>query len=276
MRPRWGRLRSYHPRSARENSKMALARWVVYAGKGSIPKGETMNTPRIIVSVLIAVGASATPLFGTLIADSVAEFSGVQGQDNWYYGYWDRSHDGDGIYQPGEILLMPQFLTNSSINYGNTYVPAWYAQDGIYWTALHREGGHPNGLDGNSGRLREEHWTIRRWESETSGLIDLTGTLSKQTTLAGNGIIGRIFVDGVELISQYIDAADFTGVNYNIQALVSVGSIVDFVIDPSQSSDISDHVRFTARISPEPNSGVFLLLGLTGLVLWRRGANVTP
>jgi len=34
------------------------------------------------------------------VASSAAEFSGVQGQNNWYHGYYNRTQDNDGIYQP--------------------------------------------------------------------------------------------------------------------------------------------------------------------------------
>ena len=33
---------------------------------------------------------------GGVVADSVAEFSGAQGSNNWYHGYWDRGADQDG------------------------------------------------------------------------------------------------------------------------------------------------------------------------------------
>ncbi len=40
-----------------------------------------------------------------VIADSVAEFSGDQGKDGWYYGYWGRSADADGKYNQNPDLL---------------------------------------------------------------------------------------------------------------------------------------------------------------------------
>ena len=38
-----------------------------------------------------------------VMADSVADFSGVQGQDNWYYGSWLHNFDDDGIYASSEF-----------------------------------------------------------------------------------------------------------------------------------------------------------------------------
>src|SRR5947207_8054341 len=34
------------------------------------------------------------------LANSVAEFSSTQGSNNWFYGYWDKTSDGNGIYEP--------------------------------------------------------------------------------------------------------------------------------------------------------------------------------
>ena len=199
----------------------------------------------------------------TIIADSVAEFSGVQGQDNWYYGYWDRTSDSDGTYDSNsDFQLMGQYLTEPSVNYGSLYVPAWYVQDGSYWTTQHATGGIPNGLDGNQGRRQFEHWSIRRWVSEVSGQIQIDGLLSYQN-LSGQGFVGRIRVDGVEVWSQFIGPGDFVGVSYAVLTFANFGSKIDLMIDPFQSSDISDHIRFTATMTPEPGTMILALFPIS-------------
>ncbi len=246
---------------------MALARSVVYAGKGSISKGKTMNTPRIILSVLISIGASAAPLFGTVIADSVVDFSGVQGQDNWYYGYWDRTNDADGVYQSNEMQAMAQFLTAPSGDYGpSLHSPCWRVQDGAYWTALWDRGGHPNGTNGNAGHLPIEHWTIRRWSSEIAGQIDIDARLGCSDGFFCH-IAGRIFVDGVEVFSQFHPFGQ-PPQSYFVTAPVNVGSKVDFVFDPN-GWDVDDMSYFTASISPEPTSALLLGIG-AAIALSRR------
>ena len=40
-----------------------------------------------------------SPATALVVGDSVAEFSGTQGQDGWSYGYYDRHNDGDGTYE---------------------------------------------------------------------------------------------------------------------------------------------------------------------------------
>ena len=42
-----------------------------------------------------------------IIADSVAEFSGVQGQNNWYYGFYDG--DGTNPFSSNDFELLAQY-----------------------------------------------------------------------------------------------------------------------------------------------------------------------
>jgi hypothetical protein len=91
-------------------------------------------------------------------------------------------------------------------------------------------------------------------------------------------ITGRIFVDGVEVYTQFIDNLDGVGVKSVITANVAVGSFIDFAIDPTGSSPSgqppfsarADGSHFSAEISttnavPEPTS--FAVLGTGCLVL---------
>ncbi len=222
--------------------------------------------------IATAIGAFATQGNATIIADSVAEFSGVQGRDNWYYGYWDRTNDADGQYLPTDFQPMTQYLTGPSINYGSLYIPAWYVQDLSYWSCLHSTGGAPNGLDGNQGRLPIEHWTTRRWVSEVSGSINITGDVSIFFPYGGQAT-ARIVIDGAQVWASFVSGS--TSLPYSVNAIVSVGSSVDFMIDPFQSSDISDHVQFTAAITPEP-SALALLIPCIIFARRRRACALAP
>lgn len=199
-----------------------------------------------------------------VIADSVAEFSGAQGQDNWYYGYWDRTSDSDGVYDPvTDFQPMTQFIIGPSINFGHqadTHAPAWFVQDGSFWTALWREGGHPSGTNGNQGRLPFEHWTTRRWISEVGGIIHISGYPANHPNYGGLSD-ARILIDGTEIWSAHINSP--TPVTYGIDAVVSWGSKIDLMIDPHMSSDVSDQPYFTATITPEPTNAALMVYGLT-------------
>src|SRR5437867_3280509 len=47
------------------------------------------------------------PFVPTRLADSVAEFSGTQGANNWFYGAWNKTGDADGVYADSEFVAFP-------------------------------------------------------------------------------------------------------------------------------------------------------------------------
>ncbi|WP_199248851.1 SBBP repeat-containing protein [[Phormidium] sp. ETS-05] len=174
-----------------------------------------------------------------LIADSQSDFSGVQGQNNWQYGYYDNS------LTSADFKLMTEFNNN-----------IWRVQQGVLWTGLTRNGGHPN-VEGVGGAANDTQWAVRRWTSEVDGKINISGNLAKIDTIPEsgleNGIIGRILVDGVEVWSQAIGATDGVGVDYSIDLTVSQGSAVDFAID-ANGNQLSDTTKFTSTITREIES----------------------
>ncbi|MHC4674466.1 MAG: hypothetical protein ACYTBZ_18425, partial [Planctomycetota bacterium] len=120
------------------------------------------------------------------------------------------------------------------------------------YTALWSTGGHPN--KNGSG---PEHWSVRRWISEVSGKIGISGTLAKQNTNCGDGITGKILVNGNEIWSQQIAWDDSTGVNYLVRTCIGIGDSVDFAIKPN-NSDSCDGTAFRVLIvqlpaAPDPD-----------------------
>ncbi|MFM8007128.1 MAG: hypothetical protein ACKO86_19800, partial [Dolichospermum sp.] len=138
--------------------------------------GATLGTQTTAVLTILE---SITPTVE--IANSQTEFSGTQGQNNWYYGYYD------GPFNSSDFQQMNQFSSST-----------WYLQNGTYWTQLWATGGHPNGQIKSGGRLPVQQWAVRRWVSEIDGVVDISGSV------LGGSTIGRIFVNGVELLSQNI------------------------------------------------------------------------
>src|SRR5688500_5280449 len=53
------------------------------------------------------VGYETEPPFSVIVADSATEFSGVQGQDNWFYGYYNKSIDVPATYQASNFVAFP-------------------------------------------------------------------------------------------------------------------------------------------------------------------------
>jgi len=116
------------------------------------------------------------PFVPFALANSVTEFSGVQGQASWSYGYWNRSSDADGVFSATDFTAFP----NSGGGFGpNNYwtgtVWDWFNGDPPY-TQLTSQGGRPTAGNGNAGL--PEHVAIRRYVSEFDGPLRITGRLT--------------------------------------------------------------------------------------------------
>lgn len=197
----------------------------------------------------------APPAFGAVAANSASEFSGTQGRDNWYYGYYVSPFTSSTFEQMGEFDG-----------------PTWAIRKGRggYWTALWALGGHPNGVRTGGGRQAIEHWAVRRWISEVTGHITLSGTLAKQNYRYANrdGITGHILVDGTEVWAQHITGGDRFGVDYSVAVDVNLNSVVDFALSPGPS-DWSDGSIFTtvirsSSVDTTPPAAITDLAGTTG------------
>ncbi len=209
-------------------------------------------------SVNNGVGFEAdAPVIGnpTQIADSVAEFSGNQGGNGWFYGYYVKDADGNGAYDAADFVAFPRGTGNTlaATNYWNGSKWDWAAGDPP-WTEITAAGAHPSAENGNAAL--PIHWAVRRYVSETNGAIRITGTLAAYSTAGtcGDGVIGRIFVDGVEVFQR---AVSFLSVGYSIVVNVNLGSTVDFVVDAgAANSDSCDGTTFTAVIRTTAGNGV--------------------
>ena len=104
-----------------------------------------------------------------------------------------------------------------------------------------------------AGTQAAQHWAVRRWISEVTGVITITGTLSKiHSGSYGDGVKGYIYVDGEVVWSKYIRGDDAAGVNYSIDVFVNTGSLVDFAIAPTHN-DWEDSSQFTAMVLGKNN-----------------------
>ena len=174
----------------------------------------------------------------------MAEFSENQGQDDWFYGYYDQRKDAETGNAEYDLADFIPFLNNGDgFVSDDGEIGAWKEGENHWngtnwdllnngfpetehgpWTELTASGGHPAA---NAQGDPEVHWTIRRWVSDFEGDATVTGVLSNGG--GGDGTVGRILVDGVEVWSALSDGV---AVNVNTDLTLSEGSIVDFVIDP--------------------------------------------
>src|ERR1043166_2926046 len=94
-----------------------------------------------------------TPFVSTRLADSVAEFSGTQGANNWFYGSWNKSANADGVYADSEFIAFPNSgRFYGSRNFFDAVANQWqWCCDSNNSVSLWSDGGFPNGDDGVAG-----------------------------------------------------------------------------------------------------------------------------
>jgi hypothetical protein len=190
--------------------------------------------PRDGFDFVIPAGFPASQQFyraipGTIIASSAADFSGVQGSNNWFYGYFP------GPFTPTNFLEFDHFD-------GSTWKPA----NLNVWTEVRQTDQHPNGVSTSFGKLSVEHWAVRRWRSPMTQKINISLFIRDRNEGIGNGIVARIFLDGVEQ-SNYLlgdGGQRWESLTLDVQA----GSLLDFVVDPREANDWRDSTELRAVI----------------------------
>jgi len=194
----------------------------------------------VLVGVLsggVALGAPGVTLTDPIIiADSSADFSGVQGNSNWYYGYYNVSTDPNGVYNatPGGTDDFQAF-TWYGVDTNHSDEPAWqFNTTDQPWTLLSAGKAHPNGSDQWSGGSTNVHWAVRRWVSEVSGLVDIYWYLSKADVGGNpwsNGVTARLFHNGATVASRTIAWNDTSLGSQWMPLVVQAGDYIDFALD---------------------------------------------
>ncbi len=191
-----------------------------------------------------------------VIGDSVAEFSNEQGKNGWYYGYWDLSTDADGKYnQLTDFKLLKNFGTDVRNGFSRhskfTIGDVWYLEDGRSYTSLWAKGGHANSAIGPANYSTAEQWATRRWISDASGTVTISGHTGKVMPWGANWsgeCRATIIVDGEVIFSTVMDEH---GLDYSVAIKVQEKSMVDFLIAPNPSIGV---VTFAATISKRPTA----------------------
>ena len=143
-----------------------------------------------------------------VLADSATEFSGIQGQDDWWHGYRNLTLDGgENDYDP-EADFIPFPVDGSTIlsatNFWNGNIFDWHndppnAGGNAHnppWTSLGATSSHPNGSN-----QAETHWTVRRWTAPATdlarpSLLQVDWSLAKSNT-NGTGVSAQLHLNGV-------------------------------------------------------------------------------
>jgi len=178
----------------------------------------------------------------SVVADSVADWtlSGTQGENNWYYGYYNRTADAGGVYATNDFTPFPRGAGPfSSVNFWTGTMWDWF-NGNPPWDEIGQQNMHPNGTNNPAAGAGGEHWVIRRWVSEVGGSITVNWTVRK-TNPAGGGVTGRLFHNGVQQDAATIGGTDTVGANRNVTITnVHIGDFIDLALDPTGASDGGD------------------------------------
>ncbi len=215
------------------------------------------------------------PLYnpGPKVADSQNEFSGEQGQDGWFYGYYDEradAEDGDGVYEASEFI--PFLNDGSGITWDDESFDSWMDSENHWdgtkwdllvntangpWTEVTATGGHPAA---NAQGDLSVHWAIRRWVSDEDGDFVINGLVNNGSA-SGDGTVGRILLDGEEIWSAVTNGDT---IDIDVPVTLSAGSILDFVIDPDGSGVYDPADPTTVDLIADGNDGTTFWVTING------------
>lgn len=162
-----------------------------------------------------------------LRASSREQFSDVQGQDGWSYGYYGGAIGAS--FTPADFQQLPSYDPTNQV----------WAIDPTFattWTQIGMELMHSN-VD--PGLAEPEQWAVRRWTSDVSGSVVLVGHLAKADTMtcsSCDGVTGAILTNAGTAWSQHIAADDGAGVNLTLPLTVSQGDPIDVALEPGTTS----------------------------------------
>ncbi len=212
---------------------------VALPGSGTLSAVDIVGAPLTLNRAALELGpepiyisgnvTGITELINPVVADSTSGVAKTQGANGWSYGYTDLG-SGDP-YTPANFRPMQWQIWRS---------------DDYRWVAPGRDSpfAEYNGMHPAGGT-----WAIRRWESNFSGVVTLTGHIGLSE--GGDGVGIRIFVDGYEVYSRLLNPDESTEYSVpNIQ--VTVGSKVDFAVTAFGNAD-SDQTLHTSTILRQSN-----------------------
>lgn len=230
------------------NSKLRTARACACAWPGMV----LLSCACVAPEAQTTAAQTATQTASVIVADSVSDFSGEQGERGWIYGYWNRSQDLDDRYDPStDFRTFADFgddpINGLSSRLEFTTGKMWMLQDGVYYTSIWASGGHPHAATALPDRAGEEHWAIRRWTSTIADTVEIAGHHGKTMPWGANwngSVRVRIVVDDRVVLDA---EADEQRELYALEVEVGVGSRIDFMLGPGRGGSMGV-IDFTAMI----------------------------
>jgi len=175
-----------------------------------------------------------------ILADSVGDYSDQQGETGWYYGYYDDSDESGGtdphIYMDDDF----EFLGRVADRWGRTWGDPHYPH-----LAIKPQSAHP------SRTAEGSVWAVRRWVSDVSGAVRLSGRIANDGKKKGDGVTAHILIDGRRVFTAQVGGAGQPrSMTYELEVLLNNGSLVDFALTPGLHHNVNfDSSTFEAWIT---------------------------
>lgn len=188
------------------------------------------------------------PLVSNLIGDSVTEFSGVQGQEGWSYGYLDDFNNNQpliGDAHGGRMNLFPADGTNvrqADVNLWNG--TNWDFVANPPWTTISNVGGHP-------ASSPTEQWATRQWTAAAADTGDILVSYNLSKPNNGGGTTLFIVHNGIVVGSAQSNNVGGVTDSVRINNVIP-GDTVDVALSPlfnGNAGDGGDASNFGAKIN---------------------------
>lgn len=166
-------------------------------------------------------GSASISVENQVLANSSTDFDGTQGTNNWTYGKYS-AFNTTGFSQ------LPNFSGFVWNNPGNI----------LDFPQLDPNGGHP--------QIEDLTWAVRRWTSNYSGEIVISGDFFDRDGNCGDGANVRIFQNDTQ-VYEFLNIPT-SSQTYSLTLNVSNGDTIDFAIDPKFDAGCDD-THFVANIS---------------------------
>lgn len=160
------------------------------------------------------------------LANSVSDFSTTQGDNGWYYGFYDGDVEPNAFLND-DFEQLPVFT--DKWNWGGT---------DQYWTMINPRQQHPG----------DTYWVVRRWVNPFTGEFKLDWHVDGlESSLAGDGVNAYVILNNEILWSEYIPNGDTVGVDASMSVSLYAGQPIDFAVSP-RNNNVMDSTEYNIVI----------------------------
>jgi CotH kinase protein/Lamin Tail Domain len=194
------------------------------------------------------------------VADSQLQFSGVQGQNGWFYGY----QIGTGAYNVNTSMV--QYVGGSTSGAWNATTNHWNGTGwdrntagAQPWTYNDSTTLHPNGSNSAAGDVNRN---VVRWVSTFAG--QATISLLWNCPGGGDGTTGWLYRNGTQLFTSTSVRNDQSTTQV---VTLAIGDKIDFVLSAGPAeNDGSDSTTYRMQIAPGAAAAASISLPITARV----------